>query len=110
MKLLMAIALVATSAPTLATSASARDGEGASREPRICTQAGSARAGSRMSPRRTCRTAAQWREALGPDWRQHLSGSTGTQDDYDAVQTRGTSYDGAGGVQPQSSREGPSPN
>jgi hypothetical protein len=109
MKMLIAVALVATSFPVLATAASAREGDSASRERRVCTQVSSARAGSRMSARRVCRTAAEWREALGPDWRQHLSGFTGLQDDYDAVRQRSAPEDLNQGIQPQSSRGGPSP-
>jgi hypothetical protein len=41
------------------------------------------RAGSHMSYRRVCRTADQWRTALGPDWRQHLAGARALQDEYD---------------------------
>ncbi len=56
------------------------------------------RAGSRMSGRRICRTATEWREALGPDWRMHLAGSTGTQDDYDSMAARTSPEGDTGGV------------
>ena len=107
MKMLIAVALVATSVSIVTTTASAR--EGASSERRVCTQV-TVRAGSRMSGRRICRTPTEWREALGSDWRQRLAGYTGTQDDYDAMATRApTSWDGTGGVRPQSSHGGVSP-
>src|SRR5438105_158936 len=87
MKKLAAVALIATSifsTPALAAGSDAR----ASADRRICTQVASARAGSRMSARRVCRTSEQWREALGPDWRQHLTGARGIQDDYEAMAAR----------------------
>ncbi|HYD12261.1 MAG TPA: hypothetical protein VEC11_05390 [Allosphingosinicella sp.] len=83
MKMLVAVALVATSFPVVTTAAAAAGGNDSSaNERRVCTQPARARAGSRMSPRRVCRTEAQWRDALGPDWRQLLSGRTleGDQD------------------------------
>ncbi len=92
MKMLIAVALIATSVPVLATSASAREGESASRERRVCTQAAAARAGSRMSPRRVCRTAAQWQAALGADWRQHISGRY-LEDEMDSLQARSVPVD-----------------
>jgi hypothetical protein len=109
MKMLVAVALVATSLPVLTATAFARDGDSASGERRVCTNV-AVRAGSRMSGRRVCKSAAEWRGLLGADWRQRLAGYTGTQDDYDAVQARGTaSYDGTGGVAPVSSRGGVDP-
>jgi hypothetical protein len=104
MKILVAVALFATSLPTIAL-AEGRPAT-ASEDRRVCTQASAARAGSRMGPRRICRTAAQWRESLGPDWRQHLAGATGTQDDYDAVQARSVAYDGSGGIRPDADSPG----
>lgn len=84
MKALIIIAIAATSVPAFAAGSS--DDDGASRERRVCTQP-AVRGGSRMT-RRTCRTPAEWRERLGPDWRQHLAGASGLQDDYDAMQAR----------------------
>jgi hypothetical protein len=98
MKMLIAVALIAATAPVLATTASAREGDSASRERRVCTQV-TLRAGSRMSGRRVCRTPTEWREALGADWRMRLAGSTGTQDDYDALQARATAGGDTGGVE-----------
>jgi len=93
MKTLMAIALVATPVPFLATAALAEGSDSSTRERRHCTQV-TLRAGSRMSGRRICRTAAQWRETLGIDWRQHLAGNRGVQDDYDTLQVLTTPVDG----------------
>ena len=87
MKKLAAVALIAMSIPSTAAVASGND-DRASSDRRICTQVASARGGSRMNPRRICRTSEQWREALGPDWRQHLGGARGLQDDYDAMTAR----------------------
>jgi hypothetical protein len=98
MKTLIAVALVVTAFPALA--AAAGRPEAASNERRHCTQI-TVRAGSRMSGRRICRTAEQWREALGPDWRQHLAGYDGVQDDYDAMQSRVSPGGDPRGVQGQ---------
>jgi hypothetical protein len=102
MKTLIVVALVATSFPVFAVAATSEDG-GTARERRVCTQANTARAGSRMSPRRVCRTPTQWREALGPDWRQHISGRT-VQEDYEALQVRASPVDtSTTGIQPSRS-------
>lgn len=98
MKLVVAVALVATSLPSVA--AAMGRPENASNERRHCTQI-TVRAGSRMSGRRICRTAAEWREALGPDWRQHLAGFSGTQDDYDALRIRAAPEDVNAGISPR---------
>jgi hypothetical protein len=104
MKMLIAVALAATSIPAFTTTALARDG--ASTERRVCTQV-TIRAGSRMSGRRICRTPSEWRESLGADWRQHLAGYTGTQDEYDAVAARSpNSWDGTGGIKPDPNAPG----
>jgi hypothetical protein len=100
MKVLIAVALAATSVPVLTTTAAARGDESASNERRVCTQI-TVRAGSRMSGRRVCRTPTQWREALGPDWRQHLAGFTGLQDDYEALRVRAAPEDLNPGIQGQ---------
>jgi hypothetical protein len=111
MKMLSVVALVATSIPAFTTAALAR--EGASSERRVCTQV-TIRAGSRMSGRRLCHTPSEWREALGPDWRQRLSRRTGTQDDFDSLAARApNSWDGTGGIKPDPNAPGshsPSPN
>ncbi len=97
MKLLVAIALCATSFPVLATPASAASDSSANAR-RVCTQLSQARAGSRMGPRRVCRTEAQWRDALGPDWRQLLSGRT-LEDDQDTLAQRSSVGGDQGGVE-----------
>ncbi len=94
MKLTVAVALVAASIPVQTMAAAAPGGDGASSDRRVCTQVAQARAGSRMTARRICRTATQWREALGPDWRQHLAGARGLQDDYESMSVRMTPDDG----------------
>jgi hypothetical protein len=100
MKKLAAVALIAMSISSIPAVAAGND-DRASSDRRICTQVATGRAGSRMSARRICRTSAQWREALGPDWRQHLAGARGLQDEYDAMAAR-MSPDGAThGQQPQ---------
>ena len=97
MKVIIAVALVATSLPVHAATAAAPGSN--AQERRVCTQVAGSRAGSRMTPRRICRTAAQWQEALGPDWRQHLTGRN-LQDDMEALQARATVVDGEGlGIQ-----------
>lgn len=106
MKRLIAVALVATSFPVLAAAATSDDGSAAS-ERRVCAQVSTARSGSRMGPRRVCRTPTQWREALGPDWRNHLSGRS-VEEDYDALQVRASPVDtSSAGVQPTRSFGGP---
>jgi hypothetical protein len=106
MKLVVAVALVATSLPSLAVAMGRT--ENASNERRVCTQV-TVRAGSRMSGRRICRTSSEWREALGPDWRQHLAGYTGLQDDYDALRVRAAPEDLHTGIQPQAGGIGARP-
>jgi len=101
MKKFVAVALVATSLPLLATAAAASDNDGAASQRRVCTQVAQARAGSHMGPRRICRTPSQWREALGPDWRQHLSGAQSVQDEYDAMTARMSPDDSTHGQQPR---------
>ena len=106
MKTLIAVALVATSFPVYAAATTREDGN-AARERRVCTEVTTARAGSRMGPRRICRTPEQWREALGPDWRQHISGRS-VQEDYDALQVRSSPVDSSSvGVAPTRSMGGP---
>ena len=41
-----------------------------------------------MGYRRVCKTASQWRQALGPDWRQSVSGARGVQDEVEAMSAR----------------------
>jgi hypothetical protein len=104
MKLVIAFALVATCVPGAAAVAGRTDN--ASNERRVCTQV-TVRAGSRLSGRRICRTPSEWRESLGPDWRQHLAGFTGLQDDYDALRVRAAPEDLNTGIQPRAGGLGP---
>ena len=94
MKKLIVVALVVTSIPAFAAAAPEQGSSAGER--RHCTQV-TVRAGSRMSGRRVCRTPSEWREALGPDWRQHLAGNRGVQEDYEAMQARMSPNDGSGG-------------
>ena len=87
MKKVVLAALIAMSVSSTPALGGGND-DRASDDRRVCTQVATARAGSRMTARRICRTPAQWREALGPDWRQHLGGARGLQDDYDAMTAR----------------------
>ena len=94
MRLIVAAALLAASLPGLA--AGTGRPENASSERRHCTNI-AVRAGSRLSGRRLCLTPTQWREALGADWRQHLAGNRGLQDDYDSMMARVTPDSGIHG-------------
>jgi len=104
LRLVVALALVAASLPSLA--AAAGRPESASNERRHCTNI-AVRAGSRLSGRRICLTQAQWREALGPDWRQHLAGNRGLQEDYDSMMARVTPDNGVHGLAPRAGGFGP---
>jgi|SRR5207253_10180279 hypothetical protein len=98
MRFVVAVALVAASLPGLAA-ATGRP-ETAPTERRHCTNI-AVRAGSRLTGRRVCLTQTQWREALGPDWRQHLAGNRGVQDDYEAMMARVSPDNGVHGQQPR---------
>ena len=108
MKMLVAVALAATSIPVAATAAAPAGGnDTTASERRVCAQTATARSGSRMNPRRVCRTPAQWQAALGPDWRQHISGRY-VEDDMDTLSVRSGPVDGRSvGQQGVSSRGGP---
>ena len=82
MKKIVLVALIAMSA--IPGTAGAVD---TSRERQYCTRI-ETRSGSHMGYRRVCRTAEQWRQALGPDWRQHVSGARDVQDTMDGVVMR----------------------
>ncbi|HYD12258.1 MAG TPA: hypothetical protein VEC11_05375 [Allosphingosinicella sp.] len=89
MKKVVALALIVTTLPLGAAGASAegRPETNERAERRVCTQI-TVRAGSRMSGRRICKTQREWREVLGPDWRQHLAGARSIELDYDALMMR----------------------
>ena len=86
MKALIASALIVTSVPVLAAAASDDEGAKSQRERRVCTRI-ERQSGSRLSYTRVCLTASEWRDRLGPDWRQRLAGNT-PEDDFDAVDVR----------------------
>ena len=109
MKMLVAVAMIATSVPVAATAAAVAAGnDNNASDRRVCAQAATARSGSRMNPRRVCRTPAQWQAALGPDWRQHLSGRY-VEDDMDTLSVRSGPVDGSAVGQQGSSSLGRGP-
>jgi hypothetical protein len=85
--LLLAASFPAYAAPAKPPGADAPTGSKFAAVHRICTQV-SVRAGSRMSGRRVCLTADQWRQALGPDWRSQLRGARNLELDYEALDLR----------------------
>lgn len=86
MKALIASALIVTSVPVLAAVASDDQSAKSQRDRRVCTRI-ERQAGSRLSTTRVCLTESEWRDRLGPDWRQRLAGNS-PEDDYDAVGVR----------------------
>lgn len=106
MKALLAVALLATASPALAAAA-AGDEPGAGRERRVCTQI-QRYGGSRIAYQRVCLTEAEWRERLGPDWRQRLAGNSPNEDLDDVeIRTRDWSnIDGFYGTTRNDSRPG----
>ena len=87
MRAILAIALIVTPAPALL--AASADDDAASeprRDRRVCTRI-ERQAGSRLSTQRVCLTASEWRDRLGPDWRQRLRGDS-PEEDLDALETR----------------------
>ena len=88
MKALAAVALLVTAIPALAAEADPQPSASSQRERKICTRFEQRSSSSRMSTRRVCLTEAQWREQLGPDWRQQLAGRQNVEDDLDAMEAR----------------------
>ncbi len=82
MKKIVLVSLIAMSA--IPGAAGATD---TPRERQFCTRI-ETRSGSHMAYRRVCRTAEQWRQALGADWRQHISGARDVQNTMDGVAMR----------------------
>ena len=80
------IALAAAAMP-LAWTASSADASAVPHERKYCTRV-ELRVASRMSTRRVCLTPTQWREALGPAWREQLASNRNLQQDYDALMMR----------------------
>ena len=87
MKAMVAVALLMMPAPALAVAGSEDQSASSRSERRHCTRV-EVTSGSRMSHRRVCLTAAEWRERLGPDWRQRLAGRDSPEEDMDSVDNR----------------------
>lgn len=87
MKALIAMILAAAPGPALAGSQAGDDHARAPGERRVCTRV-EVRGASRMSRQRICKTVAEWRRQLGPDWRQHLAGVRSVEEQMDTVETR----------------------
>jgi hypothetical protein len=87
MKSLVALALVASSAPVLATPSASPEEASPARDHRICTRI-QRRGATRMARQRICLTAAEWRERYGADWRQNLGGAPLPEDAMDDLDTR----------------------
>jgi hypothetical protein len=48
-----------------------------------------------MAYQRVCLTAAEWRERLGADWRQNLSGRPSVEDQLNDLDARSSAYEQA---------------
>jgi len=96
MKALMAIALIATSTSAFAVGADEEETRKAGSDRRICTRVEQRNSSSRLTTRRICATEAEWRERLGPDWRQQLAGRDTVEDDIDAVDARTRAFSDVG--------------
>ncbi len=90
MKQLIAVAVALSSAPVLAAHGSDEGATNQRQERRVCTRV-ERRGASRLAYSRVCKTEAEWREALGADWRLHLSGRT-PDEDIDAMEVRTRSF------------------
>ncbi|MEA3030620.1 MAG: hypothetical protein QOG13_1945 [Sphingomonadales bacterium] len=86
MKSLVALALVATSAPALATPSTSTDEASPARERRVCTRI-QRRGASRLARQRVCLTATEWRQRFGADWRQNMGGAPLPEDAMDDLDT-----------------------
>ena len=101
MKATVILAMLLTSAPAVVIAASDERSAGSERQRRICTRI-ERQGNSRLASQRVCLTEAQWRERLGPDWRQHLAGTPNLEDDMDSVDNRTKSFsDVPAGATPQ---------
>jgi len=83
MKALLAIAIVMTSSTAFAA-AEAQTEAASARERKVCTRI-ERRSQSRVPARRICLTPSEWRDRLGPDWRQNLAGGNSAEDDLEAI-------------------------
>lgn len=88
MRALAVFCLVVSSAPAFADGNRGEEAQKASSERRVCTRVEQRNSSSRLSNRRICATEAEWRDRLGPDWRQQLAGRESIEDDIDAVDAR----------------------
>lgn len=91
MKALIVLALAATAGPAIAAGSAEGDQASATREQRHCTRI-ERRSGSRMAYQRVCLTHAEWRERLGADWRQHLTGRPSVEEQLDDLDARNSTY------------------
>jgi hypothetical protein len=83
MKALLVLAVALTGAASSTTVAAEEQLISSARARPICVQFPD----RRTSARRICLTASAWRERLGPDWRQILTGRN-VEDDMDALGPR----------------------
>ena len=88
MRALLAIILIASSAPAFADGNGGEEAQKADSDRRVCRRVEQRNSSSRLTTRRVCATEAEWRERLGPDWRQQLAGRDSIEDDIDAVDAR----------------------
>ena len=96
MRKLVAVALIATSMPVPGLVGKA-EAAAIPHERKYCTRV-ELRVASRMSTRRVCLTPTQWREALGPAWREQLASSRNLQQDYDVLMMRSRLADNPAGT------------
>lgn len=87
-KTFVVLAVVIAGMPLAAAAADESDSSARSEgQRRVCTRI-ERYSGSRMSFQRVCLTEAEWRDRLGPDWRQRLAGHNNPQEDLESVDGR----------------------
>lgn len=94
MKVVVALAVLMAAAPAVAESSSDDESARSERQRRVCTRI-ERYSGSRMSFQRVCMTEAEWRERLGPDWRQRLAGRS-PEDDLGGLDGRSRDFSNIG--------------
>lgn len=87
MKAIVAVAMLLASAPAVVVAAADEPSARSEGQRRICTRI-ERQGASRLAHTRVCLTADEWRERLGPDWRQQLAGNTNLEDDMDSIENR----------------------
>lgn len=87
MKATVILAMLLASAPAVVVAAADGPSAQSERERRVCTRV-ERQGASRLASTRVCLTADEWRERLGPDWRQQLAGNSSLEDDMDSVDQR----------------------